>query len=110
MGDPLPRPVGIPHPFDLLRREDHEGKRVLLSSGFFAQGRVHSQVGLIGMNNVSPCSPPRPSVRDLSSRAIRLLPAREVGLSEKASLHDNLIGHGDNLIALSLCCRPTTAR
>ncbi len=29
-----------------------------------------------------------------------LLPARENGLSEKASLHDNLIVHGDNLAAL----------
>ena len=47
VGDPLPRPVGIFRPFDLRRREDHEGKRVLLSSGFFAQGRVHSQIGLL---------------------------------------------------------------
>ena len=29
-----------------------------------------------------------------------LLPVREKGLSEKASLHDNLIVHGDNLAAL----------
>ena len=29
-----------------------------------------------------------------------LLPVREKGLSEKASLHDNLIIHGDNLAAL----------
>ena len=29
-----------------------------------------------------------------------LLPVREKGLSEKASLHDNLIVHGDNLVGL----------
>ena len=36
----------------------------------------------------------------LAVRFHELLPARENGLSEKASLHDNLIVHGDNLAAL----------
>ena len=41
-----------------------------------------------------------------------LLPMRDKGLSETASLHDNLIIHGDNLAALKslLNSRPTTAR
>ena len=61
------------------------------------------------MNNVSPSHHP---VHLLETyRAVLLAAARaRGGVSEKASLHDNLIGHGDNLIALSLCCRPTTAR